>query len=271
MDLYIKTTISLSSVTSILNTIAFIIIRKRKPRGSFDILLMNIVLINVVYSLNELSTSLAHIFTPPGMIFRNFKLYSWLTIKSYIIVVTLCSFIILVAVQRFIVTAFPLKSKLYVGKKITKRICLIMYAFALAAFTTLTILIFAHSINFELTTVVLMCMLDAGGVFMILCYTLIAFILKRSSQNKTLQTSNIERSKRLRKTIVVSFIVSLSFCVSYDPVATLLIMNGPEWTPDFQLALYFVWIDSMINPIMIIVDSYFMIERFRQVRPMPQA
>ena len=29
-----------------------------------------------------------------------------------------------------------------------------------------------------------MCMVDAGGVLIILCYTLIAFILKKSSQHK---------------------------------------------------------------------------------------
>ena len=258
--------ISLAALTSVLNTIAFIFVWKRKPRKSFDILLMNIVFINVIYSLNELSTSLAHLFTPPGMIFRNFKLYFWLNIKSYMIIVTLCSFIVLVAVQRVTVTAFPLKSKVYVGKKNTKRICLIIYAFVSAVFATLTTLNFAISINVELTTAVLMCNVDAGGVFIILCYTLIAFILKKSSQQKTLRTSNVERSKILRKTIVVAFIVSLSFCISYDPVATLLIINGPEWTPAFEVVLYFVWIDSMINPIMIIIDSYFMIRKFRQAR-----
>ena len=266
MNLFTKINISLAALTSVLNTIAFIFVRKRKPRKSFDILLMNIVFINVIYSLNELSTSLAHLFTPPGMIFRNFKLYFWLNIKSYMIIVTLCSFIVLVAVQRVIVTAFPLKSKVYAGKKNTKRICLITYAFASAVFATLTTLNFAISINVELTTAVLMCNVDAGGVFIILCYTLIAFILKKSSQQKTLRTSNVERSKILRKTIVVAFIVSLSFCISYDPVATLLIINGPEWTPAFEVVLYFVWIDSMINPIMIIIDSYFMIRKFRQAR-----
>lgn len=266
MNLFTKINISLAALTSVLNTIAFIFVRKRKPRKSFDILLMNIVFINLIYSLNELSTSLAHLFTPPGMIFRNFKLYFWLNIKSYMIIVTLCSFIVLVAVQRVIVTAFPLKSKVYAGKKNTKRICLITYAFASAVFATLTTLNFAISINVELTTAVLMCIVDAGGVFIILCYTLIAFILKKSSQQKTLRTSNVERSKILRKTIVVAFIVSLSFCISYDPVATLLITNGPEWTPAFEVVLYFVWIDSMINPIMIIIDSYFMIRKFRQAR-----
>ena len=266
MNLFTKINISLAALTSVLNTIAFIFVRKRKPRKSFDILLMNIVFINVIYSLNELSTSLAHLFTPPGMIFRNFKLYFWLNIKSYMIIVTLCSFIVLVAVQRVIVTAFPLKSKVYAGKKNTKRICLITCAFASAIFATLTTLNFAISINVELTTAVLMCIVDAGGVFIILCYTLIAFIFKKSSQQKTLRTSNVERSKILRKTIVVAFIVSLSFCISYDPVATLLITNGPEWTPAFEVVLYFVWIDSMINPIMIIIDSYFMIRKFRQAR-----
>ena len=266
MNLFTKINISLAALTSVLNTIAFIFVRKRKPRKSFDILLMNIVFINVIYSLNELSTSLAHLFTPPGMIFRNFKLYFWLNIKSYMIIVTLCSFIVLVAVQRVIVTAFPLKSKVYAGKKNTKRICLITCAFASAIFATLTTLNFAISINVELTTAVLMCIVDAGGVFIILCYTLIAFILKKSGQQKTLRTSNVERSKILRKTIVVAFIVSLSFCISYDPVATLLITNGPEWTPAFEVVLYFVWIDSMINPIMIIIDSYFMIRKFRQAR-----
>ena len=155
------------------------------------------------------------------------------------IIVTLRNFTVLVAVQRVIGTAFPLKRKLYVGKKNTKRICLIIYAFSLAAFATLTILNFTNSINFELTTAFLMCIVDTGGVFIILCYTLIAFILKKSSQQKTLQTSNIERSKRLRKTNVVTFIVSLSFCISYDPVATLLITNGPEWAPAFEVVLYF--------------------------------
>ena len=266
MNLFTKINISLAALTSVLNTIAFIFVRKRKPRKSFDILLMNIVFINVIYSSNELSTSLAHLFTPPGMIFRNFKLYFWLNIKSYMIIVTLCSFIVLVAVQRVIVTAFPLKSKVYAGKKNTKRICLITCAFASAVFATLTTLNFAISINVELTTAVLMCIVDAGGVFIILCYTLIAFILKKSSQQKTLRTSNVERSKILRKTIVVAFIVSLSFCISYDPVTTLLITNGPEWTPAFEVVLYFVWIDSMINPIMIIIDSYFMIRKFRQAR-----
>ena len=266
MNLFTKINISLAALTSVLNTIAFIFVRKRKPRKSFDILLMNIVFINVIYSLNELSTSLAHLFTPPGMIFRNFKLYFWLNIKSYMIIVTLCSFIVLVAVQRVIVTAFPLKSKVYAGKKNTKRICLITYTFTSAVFATLTTLNFAISINVELTTAVLMCIVDAGGVFIILCYTLIAFIFKKSSQQKTLRTSNVERSKILRKTIVVAFIVSLSFCISYDPVATLFITNGPEWTPAFEVVLYFVWIDSMINPIMIIIDSYFMIRKFRQAR-----
>ena len=172
----------------------------------------------------------------------------------------------IVAVQRVIVTAFTLRSNVYVRKTNTKGICLIIYAFASAVFSTLTTLSFAISINVELTTTVLMCIVDAGGVFIILCYTLIAFILKKSSQQKTLRTSNVERSKILRKTIVVAFIVSLSFCISCDPVATLLITNGPEWTPAFEAVLYFVWIDSMINPIMIIIDSYLMIRKFRQAR-----
>lgn len=120
VNLFTKISISLSSLTSVLNTIAFIFVQRTKPRKSFDILLMKIVFINVTYSLNELSTSLAHAFTPSGMIFRNFKLYFWLNIKSYMIIVTLCNFIVLVAVQRVIKTAFPLKSKLYVGKKNNK-------------------------------------------------------------------------------------------------------------------------------------------------------
>ena len=95
MDLFKKINNSLAALTSVLNTIAFIFVWRRKPRKSFDILLMNIVFINVIYSLNELSTSLAHIFTPPGMIFQNFKLYFWLNIKSYMIIVTLCSFNVL--------------------------------------------------------------------------------------------------------------------------------------------------------------------------------
>ena len=199
MDLLTKINISLAALTSVLNTIAFIFVWRRKPRKSFDILLMNIVFINVIYSLNELSTSLVHIFTPPGMIIQNIKLYFWLNIKSYMIIVTLCSFIIFVAVQRVIVTAFPLKSKVYVRKKNTKRICLIIYALALAVFATLTTLNFAIDINFELTTVVLMCMVDAGGVLIILCYTLIAFILKKSSQHKLYEHQTSKEVKYYEK------------------------------------------------------------------------
>ena len=60
--------------------------------------------------------------------------------------------------------------------------------------------------------------------------------------------------------------MSLSFCISYDPIATLLIANGPKLIPTFEVVLYFVWIDSMINPIMIIIDSYLMIRKLRQAQ-----
>ena len=270
MDLFRKITIILASVTSVLNIFAFIFLRRRTPIKSFDILLMNVVLLNVIYSLNELSTCLVHIFGPPGILYRNLKLFAWFTIKSGIIVLTLCSFIVLIAVQRVIVTALPLKAKLHVRKKNTWRLCLVTYGFALTLFAILTILIWTDTINFKLTMVVMMCMLDAGSIFIIFCYTLITFFLKKSSGNNILQTSNIKRSRRYRKTIIVGFIVSISFCVSYDPVATLLIMGDSGRSDAFQKALYLVWIDSAINPIMIIVDSYFMNKKRHEVRPKKQ-
>ena len=270
MNLFRKITIILASVTSVLNIVAFIFLRRRAPIKPFDILLMNIVLLNVIYSLNELSTCLVHIFGPPGILFRNLKFFAWFTIKSSILILTLSSFIVIIGVQRVIVTALPLKAKLYVRKKSTWRLCLIIYAFALTVFAILTILIWTDTINFKLTMVVMMCMLDAGSIFILFCYTLITFLLKKSSRNNMLQASNIKRSRRYRKTIIVAFIVSISFCVSYDPVATLLIMGDSGLTYAFQVALYLVWIDSTINPIMIILDSYFMNKKRHQVRPKKQ-
>ena len=270
MNLFRKITIILASVTLVLNIVAFIFLRRRAPIKSFDIRLMNIVLLNVIYSLNELSTCLVYIFGPPGIVFGNLKFFAWLTIKSGIIILTLSSFIVIIAVQRVIVTALPLKAKLHVRKKSTWRVCLIIYAFALTVFAILTILIWTDTINFKLTMVVMMCMLDAGSIFITFCYALINFLLKKSSRNNMLQTSNIKRSRRYRKTIIVAFIVSMSFCVSYDPVATLLIMGDSGLTYAFQVALYLVWIDSTINPIMIILDSYFMDKKHHQVIPKKQ-
>ena len=238
--------IALSIIALLINLLAAFILWKRRQLKPFQIILLNIVVCNAVYALNEMSTAVIF-FTYPNLLQDN-EFFAFRNLKAELIAHLICFFIVLMTFQRFIAVMVPLKYATYATATKSRLAALIIYCTIVVLFIVCSVLIWETSIDASIIDKTLSSLFIIEGVFLIMCYITIIcrarfYQLKRSSV-----FSN--QNKRIFK---VALIVSMSFLISYTPIAFVLVLNVKSQTT-FQIVLLMVWTDSFINPLAIIFN-----------------
>ena len=228
----------------LINLSAAVILWKRRPLKSFQFMLMNIVLFNALYALNEMST--AALFFTYRDLFQNKEFLSFRNVKAELIVHLICSFIVFMTLQRLIAVTKPLKYVIYVTNAKTRLGAVVIYCTVILVLIICSLLIWEVGIDASVIDKTLSILFIIESAFVIVCYILIICTVRFSP----FRGSSIF-SKRNKQTLKVAVIVSTSFVASYTPVAFVLFLNVKSVTV-FQIVLLLVWLDSFINPLAVI-------------------
>ena len=241
----------------IINLFASFSIWKRRPLKPFRIIMLNIVLLNALYALNEMSTYALDLI-PSSRKILNRKFSSFLVLKASVIVHIICLFVVLIALQRVIAVTKPLKYATYVTRRKTFIRLIIIYSFGGTVFLVCSVLIWKTDIDYSTIHMTLSCLFIAESVFIIACYTLIICKLGYSRVNRSSISSSLNSA-----VLKIAVIVSISFLLSYTPIAFVFILDIRSQSI-FHIVLPMVWIDSFINPITIILDTYNILDLINQ-------
>ena len=241
----------------IINLFASFSIWKRRPLKPFRIIMLNIVLLNALYALNEMSTYALDLI-PSSHKILNRKFSSFLVLKASVIVHIICLFVVLIALQRVIAVTKPLKYATYVTRRKTFIRLIIIYSFGGTVFLVCSVLIWKTDIDYSTIHMALSCLFIAESVFIIACYTLIICKLGYSRVNRSSISSTLNSA-----VLKIAVIVSISFLLSYTPIAFVFILDIRSQSI-FHIVLPMVWIDSFINPITIILDTYNVLDLINQ-------
>lgn len=242
----------------IINLFASFSIWKRRPLKPFRIIMLNIVLLNAVYALNEMSTYALDLIPSSPKVLSNRKFSSFLVLKASLIVHIICLFVVLIALQRVIAVTKPLKYATYVTRRKTFIRLIIIYSFGGTVFLVCSVLIWKTDIDYSTIHMTLSCLFIAESVFIIACYTLIICKLGYSRVNRSSISSSLNSA-----VLKIAVIVSISFLLSYTPIAFVFILDIRSQSI-FHIVLPMVWIDSFINPITIILDTYNVLDLINQ-------
>lgn len=233
-----------------LNLFASVILWKRRPLKPFQTILLNIVTLNALYALNEMSTALIFFTSSYHEIFNSKVFQSFRNLKASLIAHMICLFITFMTLQRLIAVTKPFKYSTYVTNNSTILGSIIIYCFVGFVFITCSVLIWETSIDSKKIDGTLSWLFIIESVFIIVCYIIIIYKIKRTRYSKSLVSS--KQNKRMFK---IAFILSVSFLLSYVPIALVLILQLRS-VKIFEIVLILVWIDSFINPITVVSDIY---------------
>ena len=239
--------ITICGITIILNLFAALTLWRRRPLKPFQILLLNIVLLNAFYALNAMSTAI--IFFSFNNVFIDQTFQSFRNMKGSLFAQIICLSIVFMAFQRLTAAMKPLKYRKHVTHKKTIVGLVIIYSFVAAAFTICSVLIWETHVDSSKIDTILSWLFIIESAFIIVCYIIVVFKIRCSRFHR-----NSIFSKQNRRMFNVAIVVSTSFLLSYIPIAVVLIAQISSRTI-FQAALLMVWIDSFINPITIIFDT----------------
>ena len=231
----------------LINLSAALILCKMRPLKSFQFMLMNIVLFNGLYALNEMST--AAIFFTYRQLFQSKAFLSFRNVKAELIAHLICSFIVFMTLHRLIAATKPLKYVIYVTNAKTRLGAVVIYCTVIFVLIICSLLIWEVGIDVSVIDKTLSFLFIIESAFVIVCYILIICTVRFS----IFRGSPIF-SKRNKRMLKIAVIVSTSFVVSYTPVAFVLFLNIKSLTV-FQIVLLLVWIDSFINPLVVISDT----------------
>ena len=231
----------------LINLSAVLILWKMRPLKFFQFMFMNIVLLNGLYALNEMST--AAIFFTYRQLFQSKALLSFRNLKAELIVHLICSFIVFMTLQRLIAATKPLKYVIYVTNSKTRLGAVVIYCTVIVVLIICSLLIWEVGIDASVIDKTLSFLFIIESAFLLVCYISIICTVRFS----TFHGSPIF-SKRNKRMLKIAVIVSTSFAVSYTPVAFVLFLNIKSLTV-FQIVLLLVWIDSFINPLVVISNT----------------
>ena len=231
----------------LMNSLAALILWKRRQLKPFQFILLNIVLFNALYALNEMSTAV--IFFSYRDLFQNKSFLSFGNLKARLIVHLICSFIVFMTLQRLIATAKPLKHIIYVTNAKTRVGAVIIYCTVIVLLIVCSLLIWEFGIDTSIIDKTLSFLIIIESALIFVCYILMIYTIRFSR----FRGSSIF-SKRNRRMLKVAVIVSTSFVVSYTPIAFVIFLDIKSLTV-FQVVLHLMWLDSFINPIAIIFNT----------------
>ena len=230
----------------ILNTVACGIIVRKRSLKPFQIILLNIVSLNVLYALNEISTIVLKIISPDIAVLKTEKFIFFVTLKASLIGHSICLFIVFMAFQRLIAVKFPLKYAQYVTKQNTLRGSLVIYLVVFTVFITCSVLIWEINLGAGIQKT-LNWILITESFLVVTCYMLIIYKIKTSTISSTTSSEDY--------IVKIAIIISVSVLVSYNPISLVLVLQIQSQT-SFRVVLLMVWIDSFVNPIIVILEAF---------------
>ena len=239
--------IALSIIALLINLLASFILWKRRQLKPFEIILLNIVCCNAVYALNEMSTAV--IFFTYADLLQDNKFSAFRNLKAELIAQLICFFIVFMTLQRFIAVMAPLKYATYATATKSRLGAFVIYCTIVDLLIVCSVLIWETSVDASIIDRALNSLFIIEGVLIVICY--ITIICRASSYKLKRSSVFSDQNKRMLK---VAVIVSISFLISYTPIAFVIILNVKSQTT-FQIVLLMVWIDSFINPITIIFNT----------------
>lgn len=243
--------IIICTLAFLINLLAAFILWKRSSLKPFQIMLLNVVLFNAIYALNEMSTAV--IFFTYGELFQNRKFMSFVNLKAELLAHTICLFIVFMTMQRLLAVTKPLKYAVYVTTVKTRIMAAAIYCTVASVLIIFSALIWKTHIDASIIDRVLSVLFITESGFIALCYIVIICKITGSGIHR----SSIISSQN-RRVFNIAIIVSTSFLLSYTPIAFVLVLNINSITI-FQTVLLMVWIDSFINPITIIFNTNYIL------------
>ena len=252
-DKFTITYTTINGASFIINVIAVIIIFKKKVLKPLEIIVLNISFLNVIYALDQLVRTLINVTEQYHGLFENEKAELFYNISGFsspIIVHSICFFIVFLTLQRAMAIMHPLKYNKYVTNSNTYTGAAVLHILAIILFITCTLLVFKSIVDGEKLLMVLNCLFVIESVLIIMCYIMILYKIKTCKSMSVI----VKSSKRPLKMAVI---VSASFLISYIPIGFVFILQQKE-SILFETALVMLWIDSFVNPLVIIFDTYSM-------------
>ena len=239
------------SVTIILCGVALLLAYKKKPRKSFEIILMNLFVQNILYLI-----SFAYVGIPNKTIQIIFHV-----INACLYYLQGCT-VVIVTIHRLIMLSYPLKANLLINKNRTKIAIAIEY---IAVFSTRGSVAPALQLTMKLTL-----SLRLFGEFIIITLALViitsnAFIIYKLmiSEKFTRKISTTHRRKsnrsRARKAVQLLLCISFSFIIAY----VLPIIAGHAGLPKNLILSHVLWIDGFINALSYILITSSIAHKFR--------
>ena len=242
-DKFTITYTTINGASFIINVIAVIIIFKKKVLKPLEIIVLNISFLNVIYALDQLVRTLINVTEQYHGLFENEKAELFYDISGFsspIIVHSICFFIVFLTLQRAMAIMHPLKYNKYVTNSNTYTGAAVLHILAIILFITCTLLVFKSIVDGEKLLMVLNCLFVIESVLIIMSYIMILYKIKTSKNMSVI----VKSSKRPLKMAVI---VSASFFILQQKESIL-----------FETALVMLWIDSFVNPLVIIFDTYSM-------------
>ena len=232
----------------IINIIAIVVLLKKKSLKSFEVLLSNILSLNVAYSLNEIPAVIIFMTSQFHNLLKNKTYLNFRFVTSALILHLICFFIVYLTLQRLIAVKCPLKYANFTTKPKTIRGSLFIYFTTAAVFIICILLMSETSINGETIDRALRWLFIIESVFVVSCYAMMIYGINSRSVKPSVWTQE-------RRCFKAAIIVSISFLISYIPVSVVVILQDCSHHI-LQFTMMMIWIDSIVNPVLVILNVY---------------
>ena len=232
----------------IINIIAIAILLKKKSLKSFEVLLSNILSLNVAYSLNEIPAVIIFMTSQFHNLLKNKTYLNFRFVTSALILHLICFFIVYLTLQRLIAVKCPLKYANFTTKPKTIRGSLFIYFTTAAVFIICILLMSETSINGETIDRALRWLFIIESIFVVSCYAMMIYGINSRSVKPSVWTQE-------RRCFKAAIIVSISFLISYIPVSVVVILQDCSHHI-LQFTMMMIWIDSIVNPVLVILNVY---------------
>lgn len=232
----------------IINIIAILILLKKKSLKSFEVLLSNILSLNVAYSLNEIPAVIIFMTSQFHNLLKNKTYLNFRYVTSALILHGICFFIVYLTLQRLVAVKCPLRYANFTARPKTIRGSLFIYFTIALAFIICILLMSETSIDGEMIDRALRWLFIIESVFIVSCYTMIIYGINSRNVKPSVRTQERRRFK-------AAIIVSISFLISYVPVSVVVILQDCSHHI-LQFTMMMIWIDSFVNPFLVILNVY---------------
>ena len=234
------------AITSlIINVISSLVMIKKKPLKPFQVTFINILFLNILYAISRLPVVLILVTSPKHDIvsktFNNFQI-----LIAVFIIHTICLFVTFLTFQRLIAVTYPIKFALWITKRNILKVSITIYVTTAIGFCLCTVLIVKFSIKSVQIDRGLCWLFVIESLFIVISYAIIIW----KTINVKFHSSAAKQEHRLVK---ISIVVSISFLVSYLPITFYLLLKDPS-VLFYNIAVWMLWIDNFVNPLVIILD-----------------